>query len=358
MKRDRRGMGFNRQHDTIDCRKPRNLKAASKPFEKGSSSPSCTSRLMSKMYHVICPNFRKAGHAGVPDSRIANDAIDQQRHSKSVSKRPQENFQREEGPVSSSTRQPAIKRTQQDMNITSISQRLATGPATKSIATAAGNTDSEAAMREAQCVVFHRDEDSDYTRGPIRIITASDGVDDNCAVLLLNRHFSDSIKAAISARRELVKFIQTSQEQDKMVEECRRKVREKIERYRLRIVTLEAKTANTDMKKAVAHALEREMREIHVKIDQLEKTTYAEAREQSIRENSLQLRYKDCFKVHEVAHRFLEAAFIDARLLSPLPNIPRDPVSRDLESKGCNRQNEKAGGARRAPGGNLRKQRH
>ena len=367
MKTDQYGMSDKFQYGTVDCRKPRNLKTASTPIEKESSASSCISRLMPKKHHILCPTFWKEDQAGVQKPKAANDAPGREYHSRSASKRPQEKFQREERAVSTTLTQPAIKKIQEDIDTTSAFQRSATGPARglpltvpskECIATAAKSIDSEAAKREAQCIVFYGDEDSDYTRGPIRIITASDGVDDNCAVLLLNRHFSDSIKASISARRELVKFIQTSHEQDKVAEESRRKVREKIERYHLRIVTLEAEATNTNMEKPVAHALEREMREIHAKIDELEKTLYADAREQSIRENSLQLRYKDCFKAHEVAHQFLEAAFVDARLLSPLPNTLRGPVPHNLDSDDCHQQNEKIGWARRAPGDGLAKQRH
>lgn len=268
MKKEQYGMSVKCQYDNIKCRKPRNLKAASTPLEKESSAPSCTSRLMSRMHHILRPSLWKAGQAGVQNSKALNDAIDPQCHSRSLPKRPKEDFQREELAMSSTSRQSAIKKIQEDMDRTSAFQRSATGPArglllndssTEYIATAAKSIDSEAATREAQCIVFHGDEDSDYTRGPIRIIAASDGVDDNCAVLLLNRHFSDSIKAAISARRELVKFIQTSHEQDKVAEESRRKVREKIERYRLRIVTLEAEATNTNMEKICrARARERD----------------------------------------------------------------------------------------------------
>lgn len=367
MKRDQYGMSVKCRDDIIDCRKPRILKAVSTPLEKESSAPSCTSRLISKMHHILCPSSWKASQACAQNAKAANNAIDPQCCSRSFLKQPQENFEQEEGPVSSTSKQFAIKKTQQDMARTSAFQRSAIGPArgmmlndssTEYIASAAKSIDSEAAKREAQCIVFYGDEDSDYTRGPIRIITASDGVDDNCAVLLLNRRFSDSIKAAISARRELVKFIQTSQEQDKVAEESRRMVRETIERYRLRIVSLEAEATNTNMRKSTAHALEREMREIHAKIDELEKALYADAREQSIRENSLQLRYKDCFKAYEVAHQFLEAAFVDARLLSPLPNTIRGPFPRNLDSDDCHHQNEKISWARRAPGDGLANQRH
>ena len=253
------------------------------------------------------------------------------------------------------------------MNKASAFHRSATRPAkvsslddrpSESFATAAKNIDSEAAKREARCIIFQGDEDSDYTRGPIRIINASDGVDDNCAVLLLNRHFSENIKAAISARRELVNFVQMSQRQDEVAEDSRRKLRGKIEKYRLRMTTLEAEAANTSMEKEVAHALETEMREIQARIDELEKILYAEAREQSIRQDSLQLRYKECFKVHESAHQFLEAAFVDARLLSPLPKTLKVPVLRKWVSEESGQQDEKTCEVRRAPGDGLSKQRH
>lgn len=360
-------MSVKYQCDIMNCGKSKDLDIAPAPFDKKSSAPNYARRLALKMHHILCPSLWKAGQAGTQESETAKDTSDPKSHSRPFKKRPQNNPQREEGGVNSILRQPAAKETGQDTNGASASQRPATGLTKKlssngsspeSFATAGKSIDSEAAKREAQCIIFQGDEDSDYTRGPIRIITASDGVDDNCAVLLLNRHFSDSIKAAISARRELINFIHTSQKQDEAAEESRRQLRERIEKYRLRIVTLEAEAVNTSIKKAVAHALEKEMREIHAKVDELEKSLYAEARDQSIRESSLQLRYKDCFKVHELAHQFLEAAFVDAGLLSPLPNTIRDPNSHARNGEECVQRNEKTGGARRAPGGGPAKQRH
>jgi len=316
------------------------------------------------MHHILCPGLWKTGQAGAQNSETADGVIETQCRSKPSIKRPQKNLQREKGEVSSISRQCATKKTGKNTNETSASQRPTTGPTGESSLngsspeSTAKSIDSEAAKREAQCITFQGDEDSDYTRGPVRIITASDGVDDNCAVLLLNRHFSASIKAAISARRELVNFIDKSQKQDEETEESQRKLREKIKGYRLRKAYLEAEDANTAMEEAVAHALKREMREIDAKIGELENALYAEATDQRLRHESLQLHYKDCFKLHEPVHRFLEAAFVDAELLPPTQPTPKVPVPRKWKIEKCGQQDKKTDRVRRDLGGGVPKQRH
>ncbi|GAB7328635.1 hypothetical protein MBLNU13_g00573t1 [Cladosporium sp. NU13] len=70
---------------------------------------------------------------------------------------------------------------------------------------------SKRRIRQPQRIYFERGRGADYTRGPIRIISASDGVNNACAVLLLDLKFSDSISKAIEAQRKLDDEIRETQ---------------------------------------------------------------------------------------------------------------------------------------------------
>ncbi|KAM3418529.1 hypothetical protein BST61_g4507 [Cercospora zeina] len=67
---------------------------------------------------------------------------------------------------------------------------------------AATDPDAEQAARAKKHTIFYGEAETDYTRGPIRIVDAFDGVED-VSSLLLNLDLSAKIQAVICSRRDL-----------------------------------------------------------------------------------------------------------------------------------------------------------
>jgi hypothetical protein len=98
--------------------------------------------------------------------------------------------------------------------------------------------DGQRHVHQSRCVYFEREKESYYTRDPIRIISASDGIDNSCAARLLNLNFSDSIKQAIETQRKLDNEIRVSQKQGETMRVLLEKLDEKLYAYYCRQVDL------------------------------------------------------------------------------------------------------------------------
>ncbi|KAM0700232.1 hypothetical protein Q7P35_011952 [Cladosporium inversicolor] len=174
-------------------------------------------------------------------------------------------------------------------------------------------TEDQQSVRQFQSIYVEREEGPNYARQPIRIISASDGVNDSCAALLLNLRFSDSIKTAIQMQRELDDEIRETREQDKTTRMSLEKLEEKLERYHSRQVDLVRRA--TGVSSEGFAALERKLPEISKKIADLEKLKREEEADQQHHQVSLQARYKAFYEAQRVVNCYLESAFVDARLM-------------------------------------------
>lgn len=170
------------------------------------------------------------------------------------------------------------------------------------------------------------------TQGPIRIVSASDGVDNNCAALLLNLRFVEGIRLAIEARWALADKIHTTEKQDRVAAKFRHRLEEKHEQYHFRLDSLTRKVAHASATEAFE--LKSEIEAIENKIKTLEVLQEEEIAEKQNRQIALMPRFQDLYKKLEVSTGFLESAFLDARLLLPHEDPPDTPVpSKNLEEE-------------------------
>ncbi|KAM3418524.1 hypothetical protein BST61_g4502 [Cercospora zeina] len=73
--------------------------------------------------------------------------------------------------------------------------------------------DSEEARRALAYIFFVNEEEEDYTSGPIRIVTASDGFKDDVSALLLSLDLSAKVRRAVLAQRAFQAFKGASEQQ-------------------------------------------------------------------------------------------------------------------------------------------------
>lgn len=140
-------------------------------------------------------------------------------------------------------------------------------------------------MRRSRSIYFELEEESENTRGSIRIVSASDGVNDNCAALLLNMRFSDSIKTAIEMQRELEDEICEAQKQDEKMRISPEQIEEKPERYHPRQVDLVRGAMGVNSEGFAA--LEKKFPDISKKIRDLENLKTDESAYQQHRQTRL-----------------------------------------------------------------------
>jgi hypothetical protein len=174
--------------------------------------------------------------------------------------------------------------------------------------------DGEGDIRRFQRIYFEFEEEINYTRGPVRITSVSDGIEDNCAALLLNLRFSDSIKTAIRMQRELDNEIQERQRQDAITKTSLARLEESLGQYNCR--RLELVRAATRVGSEAFVALEKELPEINKKIGELEILMSEETNDQQRRQTKLNARYKASCEAQRMVNRHLESALFDAK---PMP---------------------------------------
>lgn len=175
--------------------------------------------------------------------------------------------------------------------------------------------DGQRNVPQSRYVYFEREKESDYTRGPIRMISASDRIDNSCAARLLNLEFSDSIKQAIETQRKLDNEIRVSQKQGETMRVLLEKLDEKLYDYHCRQVDL-VRGATGASSEGLA-ALEKQFPKISKKIGDLESRKREEAADEQHRQTCLQARYKDFLEAQRVVNCYLESAFVDAGLMPP-----------------------------------------
>lgn len=95
-------------------------------------------------------------------------------------------------------------------------------------------TDNESITRRARDFHFVHDDCLNYTRGPIGIVHASDGVEGDCAALLLNQRFTKSMKLALEMQHELDDEICATLEQGQKTRTTLEKLDEDLEQCQSR----------------------------------------------------------------------------------------------------------------------------
>ncbi|PIB02238.1 hypothetical protein CB0940_00259 [Cercospora beticola] len=127
-----------------------------------------------------------------PDEAVVSD-VTQELHSSSV-----------QGTVQDETLQRpiAVVADSQDMHQGTQPPPVPVAPAAEPAQEVPVNPAEQRKARRKRCIRFRGEDEDDYTKGPIRIVDAFDGIE-NVASLLLNLDLSRKIQAALSARRDL-----------------------------------------------------------------------------------------------------------------------------------------------------------
>lgn len=304
-------------------------------FDHGILAPNGICGSLSSLCNTHCSNQRKANQAHSRHPNVVNDTVDVQRRSNASTGRVFEDDRKTKrtattvwnhrGATKASpakTEDIASQRPVNDPRRSLSPGDSASGHGADITADDMTEIDGQQGIRQFQSIYFERDKEPNYTRGPIRIISAPDGVDDSCAALLLNLHFSDSIKTAIETQRELNDEIRETREQNKTTKMSLEKLEEKLERYHGRRVDLVR--GATGVSSEGFAALERKLPEINKRIADLENLKREEEADQQHRQNCLQARYKAFYEAQRVVNCYLESAFVDARLVSPSTEREKD----------------------------------
>lgn len=158
------------------------------------------------------------------------------------------------------------------------------------------------AVREANYVTFDGEDETDYTRGPARMIQAADGVVP-CTALLLTLDLSKAIQKGIKAERDYFRAKTAANEQTEALLRFESTLNIQIASHRSRLTT-------PDLDETKKHSLERELANLELMLEEykLERTSI---------ENNLQFKGDQLRKLQSRVNAILEDAWVDAQLLEP-----------------------------------------
>ena len=315
-----RHSSFKERCETAHRRESADTETDPAAFDYGRSAPNYIRGSLSDLCNIHCSHIREANQAYNPRPGVVKDTVDDQCLSNTFTHRVREDAHR-------TKRKSATKASPAKGGVTASlepARNLIRGLSPGDHASEYGAEDAadgvagvtgQRHIRQSQCINLEREKELVYTRGPVRIVSVSDGNDNNCAALLLNRNFSDSIKKVIEAQRKLDDEIREMQKQGEITRVLLRKLEEKLDYYHSRQVGL-VRGATGASSEGFA-ALEKQFPEISKKIEIVENLRSEEAADEQHRQTCLQASYKDFFEAQRVVNRYLESAFVDARLMSP-----------------------------------------
>jgi hypothetical protein len=303
--------------------------------DDGCLAPNRIRRLLSKLCNIHRSSQPKAHRAHNRGFGAVKSSSDVRRPTKASAGKIREDLGRSKEKSISASRHRTTEKTprRKDRGVARVKSAYDSAPRSSrrdyssrhSDTTTAGDmntADDEARLRQRQCIYFDRERVSDFTRGPIRIISASDGVDHGCAALLLNQRFSNSIRTALETHRELNDEIRATQQQDEKTiisfESIERSIKHCHSRREILMRKLNG-TFSTGFRE-----LGKELAEIGKEIRSLDTRKEGEAADQQRRHTCLHAHYRVFLEAQKMANHFLESAFVDARLLSALSRRAAD----------------------------------
>ncbi|KAF7192488.1 hypothetical protein HII31_06161 [Pseudocercospora fuligena] len=95
--------------------------------------------------------------------------------------------------------------------------------------------EDEQALRDAQYVVLEPELESDYTRGPARVVAINDGVQDDCCAMLMTYDLSQKIKQSTLLQRQLSQEKRHAQAQQREISKFLRRLNIEIKSHKNRI---------------------------------------------------------------------------------------------------------------------------
>ena len=173
-------------------------------------------------------------------------------------------------------------------------------------------------QRDATYIGFNGEDETDYTRGPARVVFASDGVSSACASLLMTLQMSQSLQKAIMAHRAYAKLERTTEEKRRTYLRFESEVEGEIRNHNQR---LRHYPEDGDASKKVSLQEER---------NNLDMMLQGNENEQRNLQRDLENEAKVLRELQREANAAIEEAFICAHLLEPEDDTPDTPVE-DLD---------------------------
>jgi len=151
-------------------------------------------------------------------------------------------------------------------------------------------------------------------------------VEEDCAALLLNHRFAESMRLALKMQQEINDEICATHEQDYATRTKLEKLEHDLEQYRSRRRDLEREAHGVAPEEDLA--LQKKFSEVRDVTAIYNNRKEKQAADQYRRQTHLQARYQAFFEIQKVANRFLEPAFISAGIYKPSPvNAATSPNS-------------------------------
>lgn len=186
-----------------------------------------------------------------------------------------------------------------------------------------GGQQQHQAIREKAYVWFRGEAADDYTYGPVRILKCSDGVDSQCASLLLTLEFSAKVQATVRAEREFLKLERRATKEMGVAERFESRLKREIRNHKGRLSDFEPDQTEPEKEAALRKELEvlEQMLE-QSKTDQQCSQTLVNSRASILRE------------VQAETIAYLEEAFVYANLLKPEEDDDDESIEeRDLDEE-------------------------
>ncbi|PIB01129.1 hypothetical protein CB0940_00203 [Cercospora beticola] len=191
------------------------------------------------------------------------------------------------------------------------------------------NDDSKnQALRRVKYLKFCGEDENDYTRGPIRIVDASDGVE-NVSSLLLNLDFSRKVQAAIQSQREVRALEKSAVGEHHRWRDLISQITMQIADLNIRILmATDEREVNDD------EDTEEDLPSLRKEVHKLE--GFQEAVQYQIRlvEAGIEAQKEHLHICQEKVNAYLEEAFVAAKLMESAPaDIEPDFDAMDLEAE-------------------------
>lgn len=172
------------------------------------------------------------------------------------------------------------------------------------------------AIREKTYITFEGEDETDYTRGPARMIDAADGVV-TCTALLLTVDLSQAVQASIKAQRDFGKAQAAAEERLDDISSLQSDLRKQIGRTEIRLDSLSEQSEEDEPKR---QALAEELSILNMMVEEYKL-------ERSSIHNSMEFQGAKLRDIQAEVNALLEDAWIHAKLLEPESDQAQDTES-------------------------------
>ncbi|GIZ40857.1 hypothetical protein CKM354_000417900 [Cercospora kikuchii] len=251
-----------------------------------------------------------------PDEAVVSD-VTQELHNSSVQRTVQD-----ETPQ----RPMAVAADSQNIDLGTQPPGVRVGPASEPAQEVPVNPAEQRKARRKKCIRFRGEDEDDYTKGPIRIVGAFDGIE-NVASLLLNLDLSQKIQAALSARRDLQTAERVAIDERSRWQQLGDRIGGEIGNMELmiRVVRDQSVMIFSDQYMAEVEASKQD-------VENLKGFLSAVHHQYLLVDMRLQSKIEALRSYREDVDRYLEEAFVVARLMPPAP-AKASPVFEEFDFK-------------------------